>query len=211
LSTGEYFLATQKVKGNKKVDSKALESTFKQDCNFGSSTFPLSVWIYQIGRSAYNPEDINNKINLINKEFDDKIAKYTGDQKKIASLEKQKNKRISKKKRLLNNGNLMMQWGSKPVLYDSLKTTLTQQTMASYLKYNGYFDATVEPIVTFRGSKAYITYNIVENTPYTIVNKAYKIDDKEIEHIIQNYEKQTFINTGETYKSANLSKERTRI
>jgi outer membrane protein insertion porin family len=211
LQSGEYFLADQRIKGNKKNYSKALLATLKQDCNFASSSLPISVWIYQIGKSTHNPDNINKEIKAIQQKFEDKIANAANNPKKAASLEKIKKKRIDQKEMLLNKGNLMMRLGSKPVIYNESQVSINQKSLLSYLKYNGYFEAKVEPKVKLRNQKAYVTYNISENTPYTIAKIKYEILDPELKNILKDDQINSLIKIGEIYKSNNLSKERNRI
>jgi outer membrane protein insertion porin family len=101
--------------------------------------------------------------------------------------------------------------GEKPIIYDSTLTVISARQIQQYLFNKGYFNAIVTSKDTIIRKKAYVTYNVDKQTPYTIRNIHYSIEDSIIRSIYFLGLRNSKFKLDDIYDQDKIQEERERI
>lgn len=212
LDEGEYLLYKQEIKSSDKVDQESLSDFYRQEPNRRIPLIPVApfVWLYHIGLDFYDKDELQAKKQEIITKYNEKIAEADKD-KKIERLESRKEKKVTKVERKLEEGNLLMRWGSQLSVYDSSLAETTRQQMENYLHTKGFFNGTVSHDIQIDGRRLTSLYFIREQYPYTIDTITYRAQDSVIMDLLMENLEDREVEEGQIYDQANLSQERERI
>ncbi len=210
LKEHEQLLFKQQIKSTKKVSKERLGQYYQQQRNSKWLGVPFLLWLYQTGKKRLDEVAIQQEIVQIEESFDQQIAVAVEEQK-IQRLQKRRDKKINRRKRLLQEGNLFMRWGEPPVIYSPQLTVLTEQNFLRYLQSKGYFDAQVSSEVKSRDKKVIVTYQVEENQPYRIGELRLNTPDKAVEKLLKDHQQQSLLKKGNYYDQEVLRQERERI
>ena len=102
--------------------------------------------------------------------------------------------------------------GEHPVLFDNSLTEKSINQIKSYLENNGYFTASINNELQYKGNKVNVFYNIHTGDSYTINNVKYNtIFDKEIYNLIQRKHQKYIIQKGDIFTYNKVNNERIEI
>lgn len=104
--------------------------------------------------------------------------------------------------------------GEAPVLLDSSEIATSLDQLSIVMKQIGYFDATVDYKVTFKGKdakKAMVNYYVTANQPYSISQIDYDISIPEYKRIVVINRDKTLLHSGMKYNEPIITNELTRI
>ncbi|PSL07562.1 outer membrane protein assembly factor BamA [Cecembia rubra] len=216
LKEGEYLLYDIDVKGNKLTNKNDLLNLAKQEPN---TRIPLlntsiGVTLYRFGESTYD------SIKPLKKK-----ARYEKERLELLRIEsdsggftKNQRKRLIKVNSIISSlnkkiefGNFFMRTGNPRVVLDYTKTEESRRQMANYLLNNGFFEAETDFEVHTRKKKAYLTYLIVENSPYLVDTFYTRSDDENIYLILQNHKTKSQIKPSNRYDQSAITRERQRV
>lgn len=105
----------------------------------------------------------------------------------------------------------MLKQGEKPTVYDSSQTQKTVQNLRNYMFNRGYFDAEIEYQVETKNKKAFTTYIVQPNPPYTIDELNYKSGDPGIATLLDSLEATSLLERGVNIDDNLYNKERARM
>jgi outer membrane protein insertion porin family len=212
LKDDEKLLYRQGIQAPKEIDAEKLRELYTKKANRKILSLPISplVSIYYWGAKNYNQEKYINKKERIIKKFDNKIAKTTS-QSKINNFQFRKQKKIDRLTKLIENGNLRMQWGEPVSVYDSAQVVLTEGRFHDYLFSKGYFTNKITDKIITLGKLTSITYKVEPGLPYHLDSIFYQVNDTIISNLIQIDLSNSLLKKGERYDQENLTKERDRI
>ena len=155
------------------IKKDELNNLIRQKPNrkiFGISR--LYLWFYNM----INPQIMANKI-----------------EKKRARIDKKNIKRASKGKEEKEYGKTWREWfakeiGELPVIYDSSLSEMSIKQMENYLYNKGFFHPIVDYEIKLDSNKrrAWVSYSLAPEIPHRINTMEYRIQNKEIESIINN-------------------------
>jgi outer membrane protein insertion porin family len=213
LADNERLLYKIKLNGVTQNDPDNIAALYQQRPNrkiLGSTPY---LWIYYLGRNFYNPDKIKGRITQQKDRMDRRIQSASQDQdsSRLARMLRKREKKLTRLNKKLEEGNWLMSLGEPPVIYDSTKTTTTLQQIANYLDSRGYFKNQVGYEIQDRKKKITLTFNVVENIPYTYSQVTDSIADPGIKHIYDSTRAQSLIREGQRYDEVLLSNERDRI
>ena len=213
LQDDEYLLRRQKIEGNDEIETEDLEELYQSKANKKFPIIPFApyVWIYHLGEQSFDSTKIEEKIAEIEHKYDQKASKYTGKTKKVERIERTKNKKIEKKMRDLEEGNILMRWGEPVSIYDEELIEKTRDQISLFLQNRGYFNGSVEYDTETNGRRKFVTYNIEEDFPHKIDTIRLYTSDSTIQRLIGDHQEESFLVIGENYDQNNLIKERERI
>lgn len=101
--------------------------------------------------------------------------------------------------------------GEPPVIYEPSMAENTVRQFQIYLSSKGYFNAEVDFEETLRRRRAWVTYNVTGNQPYTVKQMSYAVKDPFLEKYVMEDTPETLIEQGEKYDEEKLQQERIRI
>lgn len=213
LQDDEYLLRRQQIEGNEEVESDRLEELYQARANkkFPLVPFAPYVWIYHMGEKSFDSTKIEAKIVKIEAKYDKKKAKHIGKDRKLDRIERQKQKKVNKKLRDLEEGNILMRWGEPVSVYDEELIERTKEQLSIFLQNRGYFDSHVEYETRISGRRKFVTYKIEEDLPHTIDTIRLFTSDTTIRSLIESSKDETFLKAGENYDQNNLIRERERV
>jgi outer membrane protein assembly factor BamA len=213
LQDDQYLLRKQKIKGNNAVADEALEPLLRQEPNKTLLFFPIApyVYVYQFGQRRYDKAEITEEINAIQEKYEAKIAQAEGNESKIKRLQARLEKRLGKKKRDLEEGNIYMRWGEPVAVYDSAAAAQSRQQFELYYENKGFFEVDVEKQVEMRGKRAFVSYHIDEGQPHRIDTVIYETTDSVLYNIIDAHRADAALQQGARYDQQDLVAERERI
>ena len=211
LQKNEYLLVSQRLKGNKKIKQEALVPAYQQTTNRQLLGLPIWLWLYELGRTNFDAQKLENKLQKTEASYAEKLAQAANNPRKLERLKQRKNKKLATQQKVLNQGNWLMRIGEPPVIYNPQQQNLTENNLLHYLHAKGYFQAKVSSKVKLQHKKAYIKYAIQENTPYLIQTLKLQSPDTAIYQALQPYQEQSLIQPGSNYDQATLGQERERI
>lgn len=206
MKEDEHLLAKQQIKGTQKVRKHELARYYQQQ---PSSTF--WSWIYQIGERSFDEAAIQQRIKEVEAGFEAKIVAAAGKKRKVERLQQRRDRKIRALKKLLQEGTLLMRWGTPPVIYSPSHSAATEQNFVRYLQSKGYFDAQVHSEVKLSPQKATVIYQVEENEPYFIGELRLNTADKALEELLQVHQPQSLLKQGAPYDQEVLRQERERI
>jgi len=101
--------------------------------------------------------------------------------------------------------------GEPPVIFDPVLMQNSQRQFELFMQGKGYFNTAIETDVNFSGRKAWVTYRVQGNTPYTIRNIEFIISDHHLASFVFADTTNTLIERGQRYDADLLQQERERI
>ncbi len=101
--------------------------------------------------------------------------------------------------------------GQPPVILDSAQIRASAAQMETYLADQGHLSARVASSVDVTNQQATVTYDVQSEEPYQIGNVDYFIQDRALNRLITEEREQKRLDSGRTYSSQKLRKERNRI
>ncbi|SMG29609.1 Outer membrane protein assembly factor BamA [Marivirga sericea] len=219
LKNDEKLLYKQKIKGNENISSDRIDDLFKQKANKRIILLPISPYVafYEIGKKYYDKDEIEKEKNELKEKLTEKIEKAREEEKfnRATRLERKLNKKNQKYTTKLEEGNLLMRWGEPLAVYDSGATENTKNQIQLFLESKGYFDATVEYDLQFRGIKdesVVVTYRIEEGSAYLIDTVFYNTGgDQVMKSVLVGARRNSLIEAGDRYDQSKLTEERERI
>jgi outer membrane protein assembly factor BamA len=214
LKQDEYLLSSQRIKGNKKVESENLAELYQQRPNRKVlKVFPISLytWMYQTGANKFDSAKIIEKKQKIVSKYDAKIERHTGDPRKIAKLESRKTAKLAKKDDVLKNGNSFMQMGEPLSVYDSAMNSATIDQMTRYLHNKGFFHGEVEAEVKTNEKRKSVIYHVREGAPYTLDSLMLVTGDSAVTKLINSTSESSLLKSGQNYDTEKLDAEILRI
>lgn len=212
LKENEKLLYRQGIQAPEEIDIEKLHELYAEKANRKILGLPISplVSVYYFGAKRYNKEKFIAKRDTIIKKFDDKIANTTS-QKKINNYQFRKQKKVTRLTKIIDEGNLWMQWGEPVAVYDTSLTEITTQRFHDYLFSKGYFTNKVTFKAIVIGKLVSVSYRIEPGKPYIIDSILYQIKDTTISKIIQDDIKHSHFKKGERYDQDNFTNERERL
>lgn len=104
----------------------------------------------------------------------------------------------------------LMKMGEAPEVFDPsmAQQSCTEITKAMFNK--GYFNATVDTMMSIRKRRLYLTYDVTARQPYTVRSYTVRLDNPELRAIAKN-EKTTLVHEGMLFDADELDQERERI
>ena len=104
---------SQKIEGNKKVQTSDLEAFYRQTPNRRILGLPIMpyLWIYYQGQKLYNKEKVEKNIERINKRYNDRIAAADVNSGKYQRLKRRRDRKLDKYETQLEEGNFWMRIG----------------------------------------------------------------------------------------------------
>lgn len=217
LDDDEKLLYRQKIKGNENVSNDELRNLFQQEPNRKLPLVPFSpyVYLYQIGLNSYDQDEIRQEKEEIIMEYDQKIAENQDNPRRVAKLTTKKVKRVDKKDKVLEEGNIWMRWGEPLAVYDTTLSNATASQMKLYLNSKGYFNSNVSyqtDTVGLSPKRVKVTYNIEEGEPYLLDTVFYRFAvDSALARLIYFDRENRLFKLGENYEASELEAERERL
>lgn len=215
LDEGEYLLFKQKIKGTNKTDASQYEGFYRQEPNKRIPLLPISpyIYFYQWGLQNYDKEEIEQEKKEITEKFDRKVeeAEEKGKEKKAARLREKQGRKLAKKDKVLDEGNLLMRWGEPLAVYDSAKTSEAANQMKNFLHTKGFFLGNTSYETDTTGKRIKVTYNIIEKEPYVVDSLIFTSSDSNIVALYETYESDILLKKGDIYDQDVLTRERERI
>lgn len=106
---------------------------------------------------------------------------------------------------------LLRSLGEPPVIYDSVKTSLSVSDLRTQLRNEGFLQADVASTVESRGKKTDVTYRLMPGQPYFIHNLRYDIADSCVARVLSADSSQRLLRDGMRFNVGLLDAERKRI
>ncbi len=212
LKENEKLLYRQGIQGHDEIDAERLRELYAKKANRKILGLPISplVGVYYWGARKYNKEKYVAKREAVIKRFDNKIAKATS-QRKINNFQFRKQKKVNRITKMVEDGNLRMQWGEPIAVYDSSLIHLTTVRFHDYLFSKGYFYNTVTSKASTLGKLVSVSYRINSGMPYYIDSVFYQVTDTVILKLIKGNSNATLIKKGDKYDADKFTRERERI
>src|SRR5690606_38317660 len=149
----------------------------------------------------------------ISEKFDKKIGAAEAEEKskKVSRLQDKKSRKLAKKDKILEEGNLLMRWGEPLAIYDSAKSSEAASQMQNYLHTKGCFLGETAYDIDTSGKKITVTYEITEKEPYLIDSILFTSSDPSIKELYFANQPDILIKKGQIYDQTILTSERERI
>lgn len=213
LQDDEYLLRRQQIEGNEIIPTDKLEELYQSKANKKFPIIPFTpyVWVYHLGEKKYDSTKIENKIEKIESRYEGKKIKHQDNNRKIEKIDRSKNKKVEKKLRDLEDGNILMRWGEKVSVFDEDIIQKTREQMQQYIQNRGFFNSYVDYYKDIRGKRAFITYIVEEDLPHIIDTIRLVTLDSTIQKLIRENQSESEIIVGQNYDQNNLTLERERI
>ncbi|CAN5201519.1 BamA/TamA family outer membrane protein [soil metagenome] len=212
LKDEERLLYRQKIEGNKRIKNEELENFYRQKPNRRIPLIPFSpyIYVYHFGLKHYDKVEITEEKEKIKEKYDHLIAENQGEGKKLEKLNRRKNRKIARKDKVLEEGNIWMRWGEAVTVFDSTFSEKTADLMRLYLNSKGFFNAQTDYQTKLSGKQVTVTYQINEGQPHTIDTIFYDIADTIVLKLI-NTAGGSLLEKGKNYDADKFSAERDRI
>ncbi len=130
-------IADSQGKKKNKLQAKLTWETFKERERI--KRLKSYKWI---GLWYFDPDIVRAERDSLEAKYDARIAS-TKKENKIQKLRNRKAKKIDKKNRTIKQGNQLMRWGEKPVIYNPVSSALTAEKIDQYLHSKGYFKSKI--------------------------------------------------------------------
>ncbi|EAZ79760.1 translocation and assembly module lipoprotein TamL [Algoriphagus machipongonensis] len=213
IPDGKFLLYENELEGVEQTNKDDLNPLIIQEPNTIIPVFDysLGVNIYRLGQSFYDSAKVDAKLDEKREELQlisQRRSENPDDGKLIKKQEKLETKveNLEKKQEF---GNFLMRTGNPATILDSSKTVLSTTEMSNYLFNKGYMDAKVEYEVRTKKKKAFVTYKVIENQPYTIDSVYVRSENEEILKLINSSNSELQVNTN--YDQDKIVAERNRL
>ncbi|WP_460611778.1 translocation and assembly module lipoprotein TamL [Hymenobacter seoulensis] len=228
LQPGQRLLSRVKIEGAEKADAERLQTLVQQKPN---STFPLpKVAIYQLGRSFYNPERIQKKLEEERTHYNQLIWEAGTDSAKAGKLLTKRERHVRRHQLALDKGNAIMRLGEPPVIYDSSLTATSTEQLGTFLKSKGFFRNSVTAtdtvptklfspfrVLTFRSpfhsdsQRVTVVYRIHEGPAFKYSQLDYDVQDTAVARRVLGSQPQSLLHVGDQYDEEVIGNERSRL
>ena len=228
LQPGQRLLSRVKIEGTDQADAERLQALVQQKPN---STFPLpKVAIYQLGRTFYNRERIQQKLDEDRTKYDQLIKAAATDSAEAGKLLTKRERHTRRHQLALDKGNAIMRLGEAPVIYDSSLTATSVRQLGIFLRSKGFFRSAVAATDTvptrrfapFRifalqspfhvdSQRVTVTYRIQEGPAFHYSQLDYDIADTAIARRVLASQPQSQLQVGGQYDEQVIGAERNRI
>lgn len=208
----KYVLYKQKTIAPNTVNKEQLRQQLAQKKNRRLLGLPIFYYaaVYNQGLQHFDSARYQAKKKKLEKKYEAKINKHTGNSRKVSKLTKKRNSKINKQNNNLRNGNLFMRWGEPLVYFDSAQSEQSLRNINAYLISKGWFNAKSNYTIKYVGKRAYVTYASQPKIPYTIDSVYYNIKDHRLDSIVTNRKNEILVKD-QQYNQDNLAKERNAI
>ncbi len=212
LQENQKLLYRQTIEAPKGFSSKELSELYTQRVNKKVFGLPINalVWMYHQGEKHYDKQKYINKKAKVEEKFNKKVAN-TNNLRKKDNLQFRKRKQLDALDKKLENGNLFMQWGEAPTVFDSSKMAATVQKMSNFLLIKGYFRGKVSARTETEDKKVKITYSVKPSVRYIIDTILYSVPDHAVLKLIKSDPSKYLVNPKDPFDEDKLTKERERI
>ena len=212
LKEDEKLLYKQNIKVAKQIDKDDLETLYAQEPNRQFPIIPFApyVWFYYWGKKSYDTAKYESKKDIFIQKIDQKI-KDADKKKKKNSLERKKRKKIAKLDKTIKEGNTLMRWGEPLAVYDSTQAENTKNRFELYLASKGYFHSKIDHKTSINGNRVSSIYSIDEGPAYKIDTIFIQTGDSSITELINQNDRKSYLDVGDNYEQANITKERERL
>ena len=105
----------------------------------------------------------------------------------------------------------MRKIGEPPVLFDSTTLEFSQKNIKQYMFNMGHYDAQVKTSYEIRHKRAYVTYHVIPNQPYSIAAIRYDVNDRQLDTLVTNSLSKSHLKKGNIYSIEEINNERYRI
>lgn len=217
--SNQYLLRSQQVKGNKQLNEEQISSLFRQEPNrrfnlFVAELYPY-VWFYYQGKKIHKPEKIEDKIEILEEDLNDKIVKYEDEDKlkKADRLRRKLERKLSRLETRRDKGNWLMRTvGEAPVFLDTTELNLTQESIQNLLYAKGFFQGKVRyEIDSLKRRRLDVLYIIEEGERSRFGEMEILTSKPEIEILLTDLKAESNIQKGDYYDADLLSAERARV
>ena len=215
LSSKEYLLTSQTVRGNRTISSEALEGLIPQKPNRRILGLPITppLWFYQLGLRRYNHEAALRELQDKTNEFEQQSQQLAGQSEALRDLNRRYSRQLKRLRVKAEEGNWLMRNMGEPPSYlvegDAKANTVKMQR---YLSDKGFFNAqTSYSLDTLRRRQIRVNYLIKENAGFYLRNITYQIADPRVDSIVRQSFDQSRLRVGDRFDFDNMSGERLRI
>ena len=215
LQEGEYVVYESDIEGVEKANEEEIAGLIQQEPNFRIPVFNFSpgVTIYRFGKSFFDSVAVSEKRVEIEKELkqiEQQLDSIPGD-RKLQKKSDKLNTKIENLKEKEEYGNGFMRTGNPVTVLDSSLLESTNRNISAYLQNNGFFDSRSSFEVETKGKKAYVTYSIVENTPYRVDSVYTRTDNEDIQIILNQNKSKSNLAKGKIYAQNDIIAERNQV
>ncbi|GAB4023850.1 translocation and assembly module lipoprotein TamL [Spirosoma koreense] len=215
MSSKEYLLTSQTVRGNRTVSSEALESLIPQKPNRRILGLPITppLWFYQLGQRRYNREaalrDLQDKTN----EFEQQSQLLANQPQALKALNRRYGRQLKRLRLKAEEGNwLMRSLGEPPSYFAEADAKANAGKMQKYLVDKGFFNGqTTYTLDTLRRRQIRVNYLIREKEGFYLRNITYQIADPRVDSIVRQSFDKSRLRVGDRFDFDNMSGERLRI
>lgn len=212
LQENQKLLYRQTLQAPKGFNKDGLSDLYVQKVNRRLLGLPINslVWMHHEGEKRYDQQKFIDKKAKVEAKFNAKIA-ATKKEKKVASLQFRRQKKVDDLNGKIENGNDFMQWGERASVYDSTTVYATVDRLSDYLFNHGYFQNQVAFKVQEYKKRVSVTYQLQPGRASFYDTLFYLIPDSNVARIIAATRDQSLIKVNERYDQGKLNKERERI
>lgn len=109
--------------------------------------------------------------------------------------------------------NLLRKFGSKPVILDTLMTSISSRNIKMYMNSRGFYESKSDYSVKYklRRQKAIVTYSVAQGRPFRIKSLNYDYQDKFLEQVLKQDPEPSLVKAGDIFDLEVLNQERERI
>ena len=216
------FVVRQKIKGNKAVSTYDLKLHIKQQENayVVIKSINPQIHAYYIGKrekylslKPFNKTKIEKGIVKLNEKYKQDLAKDEDKLKKLSKIEEKYNKKLKKRNNKLKEGTWFSNTiGEAPYFLDTTDVEYSRKQLELYLNTKGFFDATVQTVISTKKKRSVITYILEENQPHLISEVAIEIEDQKLRNfLITDFTENSLLITGNNFDVDKITAERDRI
>ena len=213
LGPNQFVVYENTISGTDKVSKEALFELVDQESNTRLLGISAGVLIYNLGENFYDREkpstslqENRSKLESLNSALDT-LGESPKLEKKIYKL----STKIQSLEKKLEYGNGLMRTGNPLVILDSTLTQKTVNNMKGYLVNHGFFEGDVQYQVQTKKKKAFVDFQIEENSLYVLDSVYTRTDNPAIIQLLNSSQNRSLIQAGQPYNQDLIIEERTRI
>ena len=226
LGPKQQLLSRIELKGVQQADAERIQALYRQKPN---SRFPLpKLAIYQLGRTFYNPDKLQRKLDDTRTYYNERIVAARLDSAQVGKLLTKRERETRRLQLALDKGNAIMRLGEPPVVYDSTLTRQTAEQIAVFLKSKGFFRSHVQYNDTLADRRfslgrllggadslhrrrVVVTYRLTENAPFHYSQLDYDIADTAVARRALAAQPASLLRVGDQYDEERIGQERARF
>ncbi|AMQ57615.1 BamA/TamA family outer membrane protein [Algoriphagus sanaruensis] len=213
LGPNQFVVYENTISGTDKVSKEALFELVDQESNTRLLGISAGVLIYNLGENFYDREKTSTSLQENRSELEslnsalDTLGESPKLEKKIYKL----STKIQSLEKKLEYGNGLMRTGNPLVILDSTLTQKTVNNMKGYLVNHGFFEGDVQYQVQTKKKKAFVDFQIEENSLYVLDSVYTRTDNPAIIQLLNSSQNRSLIQAGQPYNQDLIIEERTRI